>query len=235
VRVGPITAETAIEILDSEADRYADVTEMRFSSKRYSIRTDQNQKRIRILAPLRLVDKNTPIQVTVDAPNFVISGQQTLRRDETLQVAMCELSVRSDGREVTGTLKAKMNGHEASATISTVTPPGAGLSIKLEDIDLGNQRSRWRKNVLEIAARHPALKRYLGAKEEKFSGQESKHFRVLVAEVVAEAVCARLLGQIVQANPGEYEDADWDQYYADYTKFLTRFLPIAHKLQVPDL
>jgi len=231
VRVGPITAETAVEILVSEADRYADVTELRFSSKRYRIRTDQNQKKIRILAPLHLVDRATPIQVTVDAANFEISGQQLLKRDEPRQIALCDLAVRSDGREVAGTLKAKMNGHEATATISTVTPPGAGLSIKLEDIAHGNQRYRWRKNVLEIAARHPALKRYLGEKQE---GQESRHFRVLVAEVVAEAVCARLVGQVVQANPEEYEDADWDQYYADYTKYLTRFLPIAHKLQVPD-
>ncbi len=35
------------------------------------------------------------------------------------------------------------------------------------------------------------------------------------------------------AEPAEYEDADWDQYYAEYTRHMTAFLPIAHRLQFP--
>jgi len=57
---------------------------------------------------------------------------------------------------------------------------------------------------------------------------------VLVAEVVADAVCALLLRRHVQANPGEYEDADWDTYYAQYSKYMTKFLPLAHELQCPE-
>jgi hypothetical protein len=37
-----------------------------------------------------------------------------------------------------------------------------------------------------------------------------------------------------EANPEEYEDADWDTYYAQYSKYMTQFLPIAHKLQYSD-
>ena len=123
---------------------------------------------------------------------------------------------------------------EATAEIRSVVAPGAGLKIKLEDIDLKHQRSRWRQNVLEIAARHPSLSRYLGSKANDFPGQETKHFRVLVAEIVADAVCYKLLAQNVQANPEDYENADWDQYYADYSRYVSQFLPIAHKLQCPE-
>ena len=82
------------------------------------------------------------------------------------------------------------------------------MSINIEDVDLENQRYRWRQNTLELAARHPSFKRYLGDKEDNFPGQETKHFRLLVAEVVADAVCARLVSHNVQANPEEYEDGE---------------------------
>ena len=42
---------------------------------------------------------------------------------------------------------------------------------------------------------------------------------------------AKLLEQNIQADPEDYEE---NQYYADYRKFMIRFLPVAHKLQVPE-
>lgn len=140
----------------------------------------------------------------------------------------------SDGMDATGTITISAAGSEATADLHAVPPPGAALSIQLEDIDLKHQRSRWRKNVLEIAARHPSLSRYLGSKAAGFPGQEQKHFRVLVAEIVADAICGRLVDQNIRANPEDYENADWNLYYADYTRFLSLFLPIAHRLQCPE-
>jgi hypothetical protein len=125
-------------------------------------------------------------------------------------------------------------GQQATAELQAAPAPGAGLKIKLEDIDLKHQRSRWRQNVLEIAARHPSVARYLGSKASDFSGQESKHFRLLLAEIVADAICYKLLAQNIQANREDYEHADWDQYYADYSRYMSQFLPVAHKLQCPE-
>lgn len=96
-----------------------------------------------------------------------------------------------------------------------------------------NQRYRWRQNVLEIAVRHPSLKRYLG--EKPWPGQESKHFRLLLAEIVADAVCSKLMCRHVEGNPEDYEDADWDAYYAEYSRLMTQFLPTAHRLQCPEV
>jgi pyruvate/2-oxoglutarate dehydrogenase complex dihydrolipoamide dehydrogenase (E3) component len=36
------------------------------------------------------------------------------------------------------------------------------------------------------------------------------------------------------AFPEEFEDADWDTYYALYSKLMTGFLPKAHQLQCPE-
>ena len=149
-------------------------------------------------------------------------------------MAICNLRIGVTGTEETsGIITAKIEAKEATAEIFGIQPLGTGIKIKLADISLGNQRYRWRQNVLEIAARHPALQRYLGPPPE-FEGQDDKHFRVVLAEVTADAVCARLISDNVRTNPEEYEDADWDHFYAEYSRLITSFLPDAHKLQVPS-
>ena len=70
---------------------------------------------------------------------------------------MCDMTIKSDGSEATGTLVGTLDDVQSSAGIASRKPLGVDLSIKLEYIDLGNQRYRWRQNVLEIAARHPTV------------------------------------------------------------------------------
>ena len=58
---------------------------------------------------------------------------------------------------------------------------------------------------------------------------------LLVAEIVAGAVCAKKIERR-EAN-FEYEDEspDWHFYYAEYSRLMTEFLPRAHRLQVDDV
>lgn len=233
-KIGPISAESAIEIFEAEADRYKDITTLTFGRKRYGIPADGTRKKIRVLGPIRLFPKEVELDVALSSRHFRLSGPRSLRPNDRLGVAIAEFYLTSDGTDATGTITVAANGYQATTEIHSVESLGAGLKIKLEDIDLKNQRSHWRQNVLEIAARHPSVARYLGGKTEGFPGQESKHFRLLLAEIVADAVCYKLVAQNIQANPEEYENADWDQYYADYSRYFSRFLPIAHKLQVPE-
>ena len=233
VRVNSINEESAVEVLANEAEKYKDVTTLQFSKKRYRMQTGQKRK-VRILAPISLVPRPTPLDVTLDSKHFELSGQRTMEPRPRLLVSMSDLVIRCRGKVASGTITARLGSLSTSAEIASHQPTGADLSIKPEDIDLGNQRYRWGQNVLEIAARHPSLKRYLGDKEHGFPGQEAKHFRLLVAEVVADAVCGLLVSRNVQSNPEDYEDADWETYYAQYSKYMTQFSPIAHKLQCPD-
>ena len=234
VRVGSITAESPIEVLASEADKYRDIIGLQFDKSRYRLRTDQKRKRIRLLAPIDLVPVSTPIRVEVGSSSFILSGNQMLLPNRALNISLCDLFVSCSKDEASTSIVAHLGSASADATITSAPPLGADLKIKLEDIDLGNQRYRWRQNVLEIAARHPSLRRYLGDAHQRFPGQESKHFRLLVAEVVADAVCALLVRRNVQTSPEEFEDADWDSYYALYSKYMTGFLPKAHQLQSPE-
>ena len=234
VKIGPISAESAIEVFESEVDRYKDVETLTFARKRYRLLTDGTKKKLRVLAPIHLVPLETELDVSLSSRHFRLSGPRYLRPNEKLGVTLGELYVVSDGTEAKGTITIMAAGLAATAEVHSVATPGAGLKIQLEDIDLKHQRSRWRQNVLEIAARHPSLARYLGPKATGFPGQETKHFRLLVAEIVADALCYKLLAQNIQANPEDYENADWDQYYADYSRYFSQFLPVAHKLQLPE-
>jgi len=234
-KVGPVKAESLIEVIATEADRYAYVEKLCFGSKRYRIRTDQKKKKVLVLAPLRLTAKPTPIDISIDSKHLKVSGPRIIKPVPRLGAAIAEIFVKSDGTETKATVTAKLGQAYAEAEITSVAPVGANLSIKLEDVDLVNQRYRWRQNVLEIAARHLSLKRYLGDKSQGFPGQESRHFRVLIAEVVSDAVCALLVRRNVQASEEDFEDADWDQYYAMYSQYMTKFLPVAHRLQCPEV
>lgn len=234
VRIGPIVAESPVEVLTTPADRYADLTEMCFLRKRYRINVGAKAKKLRLIAPLDLAPEPTPVRVESSNSRFTIGGELVLRPSVELGIASCEFRVRAPHDEDKAILSATMLGQYAETRIESVHPTGIQLRIVLGDLDLGNQRYRWKGNVLEIAARHPALRRYLGPKPEGFPGQEAKHFRMLLAEVVAEAISSRLVEQNALARPEEYDNADWNLYYAEYTRHMTRFLPIAHKLQVPE-
>ena len=60
------------------------------------------------------------------------------------------------------------------------------------------------------------------------------HFRVLLAEVVAEALCARRLESNIEANPNDFEGMTWDDYYRHFAQLMSRFLPKAHALMAPE-
>ncbi|MCY3614877.1 MAG: hypothetical protein OXH03_07275 [Bacteroidetes bacterium] len=234
VSIGPVTEECTVEVLDSRADEFKELGELCFQRSLYRIKIGGPKKRVRILAPLSLVSEPTKLNITVDNSRFKVSGNKMLVPNKNLGVARCDIRVGVSGTEdAKAIIAAKLKDEETIANLNTIQPLGAGIKIKLEDIKIANQRYRWRQNVLEIAARHPALKRYLGSAP-RFQGQDEKHFRVMLAEITADAVCARLVSERVQNNPEEYDGFHWDQYYAEYSKLISRFLPTAQKLQVPS-
>jgi hypothetical protein len=178
------------------------------------------------------VSQVTPLDVKCSAPGFGLSGPRLLVPRPDLGIAECKLklSVEEAGRE--GTIVASIQGHECQCTVESIDPSGASIKIELKDAEFGTQRYMWKPgNLLHIAARHPSLRRYLGPSPD-FAGQEEDHYRVLLAEIVAEAICAVLISRRQRDNPESYGEYDWDAYYADYTSLMTKFLPIAHDTQV---
>jgi hypothetical protein len=234
-RVDAIVADAVIEVLGSEAEKYEHIKTLSFNRKSYRVVNDGRKKTVRLLAPISLVPTPQKVAIHSTSQSFEILSDRMLIPRPELGVAICNLTVRSKKeKEDCAQLVAVLGEDKAVADLMSVTDLGAGLVIKIEDVDYENQRYKFQQNVLTIAARHPSLRRYLGAKEQGFPGQESKHFRILIAEIVSDAVCAKLVGRDESNRRDDYEKADWDQYYFFFSKLMTRFLPIAHKLQYPD-
>ncbi len=232
-RVGPIIGESTVEVLGSERDKYRHVTDLCFSNKRYSVRVDGTRS-IAVFAPFPgVVSKPTSVKLNCSSGEFKFSGDPVLIPKPELGVALCKIRVKAAVPEKQGILTARLDERHCEAQIISIEPHGSGITIKLEDVDHGNQRYRWKGNVLEIATRHPSLKRYLGPPKE-FPGQEQAHFRVLLAEIVADAVCSRVISRNELGHPDDYKDYDWDAFYAEYSSLLTEFLPIAHASQLKD-
>ena len=230
-RVGAIVSESGVEVLESEQAKFAHILGFQFSKKVYSFQVD-SRKAITLYAPFPgIVSAVTPVEISCSDPRFKIGGSRDLVPHPDLGVAVCKLGLSAKQPGLRGQLTALIPGHKCQAEAVSLEPTGASIQIKVEDKSFGDQRSYWRGNVLEIGARHPSLRRYLGDAPE-FPGQEEKHFRVILAEIVSEAVCARILSQRSTSRVEDYAGSDWDAYYSEYTELLTKFLPIAHETQV---
>ena len=232
--VGPVRAETTLEVLGDEKERYKHITSLEFSHARYMVKTDGSRKPIKVLCPLDTAPQGGQLTVTVTDRKFQLKGETHLVPKAESGVAIAKFGVCSKSEGVIATIKASFREQVAEANLVGKDPPGVGIKIKLEDIDLKSQRSQWKGNVLEIAARHPSIRRYLGSKSEEFFGQRHKHFRLLLAEVVADAVVRKALSSFERDGEYDGEVKDWDFYYAEYHRMMSKFLPDAHKLQIPE-
>jgi hypothetical protein len=232
---GSAVAECAVEVFATEAEKYAHITELTFSRKKYRVVGDgKKRKLIHVMAPLSLVNSPTPFVISGEKKPFKIAGTRVLEPFPQLGIAKATLRVTATAPEEECDISVSVNGQSTKCELLSFTPPGTSLSIKLEDVDLGNQRYRWKANVLEIAARHPSLSRYLGPAGENFPGQEDKHFRVLLAEITADAVCSKIIERREEAGVYADDDCDFNFFSAEMSSLVTQFAPLAHSLVVPS-
>lgn len=237
VQCGRINGEIILEVLGSEAEKYSGIHSLVFQHRQYKIQS-KKRKRVRLFAPLSLVDKiGRTFELEIIGNGVQVSCNNVLVTRKNLGIAVSELLVSVDTEASDkAKLVARLGNYVAETQILLIPSTiGVGIQIKLEDVDFGSARYRFVNNVIEIAAKHPSLKRYLGEKSKDYPGQEERHFRILLAEIVADAVCSEVLRRKIQATPEEYEDADWDLYYAEFSELLTKLLPTAHNLVDPNV
>jgi hypothetical protein len=144
-------------------------------------------------------------------------------------------------------IQATIHGRTAETKVRVFPEKDEGIPIKIElrDEDYENFRAKWaddegRPNVLFVSARHESLRRYLGPGPE-FEGQSTVHFRILLAEIVAESVCRKSLGLECKERPWEFRWADLgkdhiiaDTAFAALQKRMRRFVAEAHAIMLGD-
>jgi hypothetical protein len=119
--------------------------------------------------------------------------------------------------------------------VDKVEPSEVSIQIEIVPESGGQWRASWdRENPirLKVYAEHPSVSRYLGREEDKYPGQEHPHFRILLAEIVAEKVVQRILEEKMESNPALFGDSS--VFFFRYSEEMTSFLPIAHKIMISD-
>ena len=97
--------------------------------------------------------------------------------------------------------------------------------------DFSPLRYKWEsEQLLRIGARHPAVRRYLGIPDQqgKYPGIGSTQYRLVLAEVIAEALAFKMLAKRFEKT----KELDYEAVNLLYHRDFTDFLLIAHKALV---
>ncbi|MEA2396099.1 MAG: hypothetical protein QOJ82_3990 [Solirubrobacteraceae bacterium] len=110
---------------------------------------------------------------------------------------------------------------------------GVDLTFRIVEHDLGmNYRAVWDRrepNTLLITTQHDSTRRYLGSADRGYPGQNSEPFRVLLAELISDNVCRRIVEAHARSQPDTF---DSDKVYLLHNRLMKEFTPIAHRIQL---
>lgn len=204
-------AEAIANVVGATSEEHLFNNPLEFEHKQYTIK-EGSSRTIRIFAKYPEVI-SAPVQIQVvssDISGIPVKGATRLVPIEGSNFAVGEVNIQARRQGGSPTLTAQLDCYEASTKIKVIQKDenGIPLQIKLVSHSLGIYRAAWsmqEPNVLEISADHDSIKRYLGSAPD-YDGQDLPHFRVLLAEIVAERVCMKALELEVKARPWDFKD-----------------------------
>jgi len=232
---GTVKAQIEVSVI-SEREQRELLENLAFEKPQYNIK-EGFEKTILLLAKFpEFIWKETIAHITSDNPQIVVLGHNPLLKyDPVKKMAVAEVKLLGRKLHARGIVQASVNGVFAQTAIKIVQKeePGVKIEIKVVDEDLGDQRAVWSVNLLKIAGRYPTIKRYLG-KPEEFLGQDTLHFRMLLAELIADNVARKILELESIREKEKYSNFDVSRFYKQHRKYTNEFLSIAHKIQIPE-
>lgn len=214
--------------------------------ERPTYRVGWNRTKVLVLrAPREACEDGALVNVSSNAPGIVVlTPRVPMGFDASLGYAVG--SVRVEGRNLgaEGTILAVLNGLTARCRAKvTQAEEGPKVAFEFVDEENGAYRALWKQRsdpqtgeetlVLEIQARHPALRRYLG-EYPNFPGQNTPWARLLLAEIIADNVC-REVARRVDATRDASERPDAEGFYAEHYKRMLRLLPRFHQMMLPEV
>lgn len=246
--VGP--ADALVEVIEFAVEDREFRDRLEFERPKYAVKEGKRKTLVLFAKYPELVAGQLTIDVSSsDAEGVPVRGRCTLRPTEGTNFARGEVVVQGRRLGAKAQIEVHLNGITATTSVRVVQreeEEGVPLDIQLRDEDYHNFRARWadhegKPNLLLVSARHRSICRYLGPPP-KFEGQNSPHFRVLLAEIVAESVCRKALRLEAQERPWEFRWADLrddhliaDDVIARLQQRLRDFVAVAHEIMLNDV
>ncbi len=224
--LGLRTADCAIEVTKPMAlPEPIPPTRVEFERSHYRLVLNKPRS-LKVRAPLGSYAEATILRVASSHRSVVVldGGELTLR-SHPAALAM-EGTIRVEGRvekERAVLTASDPSLLTARAEAEVVRREESGTDFKPELVPevQGDQRAQWSSDyrVLRIMGEHPAVKPHLGDKDDGYPGQDSPQFRLLMAELVTDAVVRR----IVLEKYGDNE-IDVGTFYVEQYRLLAKFL-----------
>jgi hypothetical protein len=203
-------------------------------------RTENRKRKIKILAELSGgIVPGMVVDVSSNNSAITVVGQKPkLKRVNNKNYSEAIVSVLGRQLGAKGNLTARVAEKEVKTSIQVVSkelPKGPPLDFKIWPEKFEPYRARWdtpnNPNLLIVSSQHPTVERYLGAQPD-FEGQNNPHFKLLLAEIVAERVCQRAL-ELKESNyPADFQagqNFDVRAFYHEHNLLMAEFTPIAHR------
>jgi len=231
-RLGARTADCAVEVIEPTA-KPDPVPPAGLEFERSSYRLVLNKRKaIRVRAPLSAYADGAVVRVTSSQKGIVVlDGGQVSLRQRAEALAM-EGTIHVEGRveNELGDLTVTDASHRSATTRVEVVrreESGTDFETKLVDEYQGDQRAQWSTDYgqLRIMGEHPAVRPYLGDRDKGYPGQDSPEFKLLTAELVADAVVRRIL-----LEKHREDELDAGSFYVAQYRLMSRLLARAHRI-----
>jgi len=215
---------------------------LEFDHKNYSVRVGK-PRALRLLAPVGDGQGPAAASIVSDNPDVVVKGggRIELQRAENPPRMEGVAEVVCGRAGATAILTASLNGQSAKAKVSAERGGGPKIQFDLTARTKGNARSWWENRETErgtvrqlwITVRDKSVGRYLGRPAGgRWPGQDSLHFRLLEAEIIAEEVVREhLLNKSVRSPDAAQRDVV--EVIFEIQDLKAQFLPIAHGHLIP--
>jgi len=243
-------AEALVQVVEDKVEDHVFGSPLEFERKEYELRLG-SRKYLHLYAKYpELVGAETMVKVhCADPAKAAVIGRCVLTPVPGTNYAEGPVTVEGRTLKAKTSVTAEVSGQAASALLKIVDKHeqehGAPIRIEIVPEKFGASRAMWadndgKPNVLKIAARHRSLARYLGEKE-PYPGQHTPHFRVLLAEIVAESVCMKALRAEARQRPFDFPWADLkdphviaDDVLAKLHQRMGDFVADAHVIMLAD-
>jgi len=244
------TAEAIASVIETKIEERAFENPLEFEYENYRVR-EGSKRSLELFAKYpEVVSAPTLVSLaSSDSAGVPIRGSCELTPIVGSNYASGTVTVQGRKLNVKAEIKASANGREATAQVKVVQKTNEGgipFKFDLSDKDFGRFRAMWadhegKPHLLLISARHPSLSRYLGPAPD-YEGQNEPLFRILLAEIIAEAVCSKSLEFETKERTWEFRWADLKEDYliaesvrASLQQRLREFVADAHTIMLSQV
>ncbi len=202
------------------------IESLQWQRKSYTLTRDKTRYAV-LYAPWAMVagDDEWGLRLSPEE-SVVVVNKGSFEYDYGLDagVAVVEMRVAENGEP--RSMVAEIDGSAATAELRLSKPPPGGLHIDLDAFDIIQRRAWYEEasGVLRVNAKHPAVGRLLGDKDDGWPGQESLAFQSMLAELLAATMVRHSMSRTIEVT----RESDANELFAAYD---TKVSSLVGKLQ----